>query len=144
MNRLEDTDMKGQPKKVDRDRRTLMLLALAGVSGLALGKGRTVLAQEAKGVERKVYKEVESVIPGFAKIRLRESIYAPGVSGGTRTMKNAMVCEMTQGRLETTAEGKTVVYKKGDVWTCKPGMVVSDVNKGDAVAIMRVFDLLPA
>ncbi len=59
-------------------------------------------------------------------------------------MKNAMVCEMTQGSLETIADGKTVVYKKGDVWTCKPEMVISDVNKGDAVAIMRVFDLLPA
>jgi quercetin dioxygenase-like cupin family protein len=57
-------------------------------------------------------------------------------------MKNSMICELTAGTLESTADGKTVVYKKGDVWTCNPGMVISDINKGQTAAIMRIFDLL--
>jgi hypothetical protein len=56
--------MKGRSNEIDADRRALTLFGLVGVAGLVLGKQRSVLAQEAKGVEGKVCKEAESMIPG--------------------------------------------------------------------------------
>src|SRR4029453_1420300 len=49
------------------------------------------------GVERKVLKEVDSNIPGYAKIRVRDVIFQPGSSTPTMTMDNDMVCETTDG-----------------------------------------------
>ena len=141
---------KRQPGKVDLDRRAVILLGLAGASALVLGNGRSVLAAEskvqetAKGVETKVFKEAESVIAGFPKIRLRAITFQPGGKLEYRTMKNAMICELTQGSLEVTLDGKTVTMKKGDIWTCKESGMEGDVNKGKTPAVMRVFDLLPA
>jgi len=119
-------------------------MGLAGASALVLAKGSGVGAAEVKGKETKVIKDSESMIPGFAKIRLREVTWQPGASQGERPMPNAMVCECTAGSFETIVDGKTIVRKKGDIWTCKPGQVISDINKGKTVAVMRVFDLLPA
>ncbi|HEY2974421.1 MAG TPA: hypothetical protein VGJ48_18025 [Pyrinomonadaceae bacterium] len=134
---------KRQSGKVDLDRRAVLMLGLAGASALVLGKGTTVLAAEEKGVERKVFKEGESMIPGFPKVRLRSVTYQPGANSKV-TMKNSMICECTQGTLEVTQDGKTWTAKTGDIWTCREGMVEENTNKGQAVATMRVFDLLPA
>jgi len=134
---------KRQSGKVDLDRRAVLMLGLAGTSALVLGKGTTVLAAEEKGVERKVFKESESMIPGFPKVRLRSVIYQPGANSKV-TMKNPMICECTQGTLEVTQDGKKWTAKTGDIWTCREGMVEENTNKGQAVATMRVFDLLPA
>lgn len=134
---------KQQSGKVDLDRRAVLMLGLVGASALALGKASSVLAAEEKGVERKVFKESESMIPSFPKVRLRAVTYQPGASSKA-TMKNPMICECTQGTLEVTQDGKTWTAKKGDIWTCKEGMVEANANKGKTVATMRVFDLLPA
>lgn len=134
---------KRQSGKVDLDRRAVLMLGLAGVSTLVLGKGTTVLAAEEKGVERKVFKEGESMIPGFPKVRLRAVTYQPGANSKA-TMKNPMICECTEGTLEVIQDGKTWTAKTGDIWTCREGMVEENTNKGKAVATMRVFDLLPA
>jgi quercetin dioxygenase-like cupin family protein len=131
-------------EEVRLDRRELLMLGLAGASSLVLGKASSVLAAEKKGKETKVIKEAESFVPGFAKIRLREVTWQPGGMEGERPMPNAMVCECTAGSFEATVDGKTITRKKGDIWTCKPGQVISDVNKGKTVAVMRIFDLLPA
>ena len=130
--------------KVDLNRREVLMLGLAGASALVLGNGRGVLAAEKKGKETKVIKDAESMIQGFPKIRLREVTWQPGGSEGERPMPNAMVCECTAGSFETIVDGKTIGRKKGDIWTCKPGQVISDINKGKTVAVMRIFDLLPA
>ena len=132
--------------KGDLDRRAVLMLGLAGASALVLGEGSSVLAGEAKGPERtvKVIKEAESMIPGFPKVRLREVTWEPGAKGEERKMPNPMVCECSLGSFESTVDGKTVTRKKGDVWTCKTGQVISDVNKEKTTAIMRIFDLLPA
>jgi len=132
---------KRQSGKVDLDRRELLLLGLAGASALVLGKGSSVLAAEEKGVERKVFKEIDSMVPGFSKVRLRAVTYQPGANSKV-TMKNPMICECTQGTLEVTQDDKTWTAKKGDIWTCKVGMVEANANKGKTVATMRVFDLL--
>ena len=128
------------------DRRAVLMLGLAGASALVLGKGSSVLAAEEKGIERKVIKEAESMIPGFPKIRVRDIIFQPGASLlPERKMTNHMICELTQGdTLEVTQNGKTWTAKKGDFWTCKEGGTEGDVNKGTTVAIMRAIDLLPA
>jgi quercetin dioxygenase-like cupin family protein len=142
--------MKRGSKKVDIDRRAVLMLGLAGASALFLGKGRSVLAAEskveetAKGVRTKVFKEAESMIPGFPKVRLRAVTFQPGGKLEARTMKNPMICECSQGSLEVTQDSKTFTAQKGDIWTCKEGTVEGDINKGKTPAVMRLFDLLPA
>lgn len=134
-------------QNVNMKRRGVMVAGLAGASVLILGEGSSVLAQETKKPARtvKVIKEAESMIPGFPKVRLREVTWGPGAaSEGARKMPNAMVCECTQGSFEATVDGKTVTRNKGDVWTCKEGQVISDINKGKTIAVMRIFDLLSA
>jgi hypothetical protein len=128
---------------VDLDRRAVLMLGVAGASALVLGKGSSVLAAEEKGVERKVFKEIDSMVPGFSKVRLRAVTYQPGANSKA-TMKNPMICECTQGTLEVTQDDKTWTAKKGDIWTCKVGMVEANATKGKTVATMRVFDLLSA
>jgi quercetin dioxygenase-like cupin family protein len=134
---------KQQSGKVDLDRRAVLMLGLAGASTLVLGKGTNVLAAEEKGVERKVFKNAESMIPGFPKVQLRAITLQPGANTKA-TMKNPMICECTRGTLEVTQDGKMWTAKTGDIWTCKEGMVEETANKGKTAATMRVFDLLPA
>lgn len=55
----------------------------------------------------KVLKEVDSNIPGYAKIRVRDVIFQPGASTPKMTMQNDMVCETTEGSLEVTKDGQT-------------------------------------
>ena len=69
-------------KTEDLVRRDLLRLGLAGASVLVLGSVHTGHAGEMQmpGVERKVLKEVDSNIPGYAKIRVRDVIFQPGSS----------------------------------------------------------------
>jgi quercetin dioxygenase-like cupin family protein len=97
------------------------------------------------GVERKVLKEVDSNIPGYAKIRVRDVIFQPGSSTPMMTMENDMVCETTEGTLEATKDGQTFTAPKGTItWTCRKGGTELTANKGSTVAVMHVIDLLPA
>jgi len=111
-----------------------------------LGSGHRGRAGEMSmpGVERKVLKEVDSNIPGYAKIRVRDVIFQPGASTPVMTMENDMVCETTEGTLEATKDGQTFTAPKGTMWTCRKGGTELAANKGQTVAIMHVIDLLPA
>ena len=122
-----------------------MLLGLAGASAAALiSQAGTALAQEDKGVERKVLKTIDSMIPGFKKVQIRDVGYQPGARS-KNTMKNAMVCECAKGSLEIIQDnGKPMMMKKGDFWTCNVGTVEETINKGTTVAVMHVVDLLPS
>jgi quercetin dioxygenase-like cupin family protein len=131
-------------RSVNVKRRGVMVAGLAGASALLVGSGGAAWAQaiEEKGkVERKVTKPMESMIPGFPKVRLRENTYQPGASTKAK-MQNAMVCQCTQGTLEVSQDDKTWTAKTGDIWTCKVGMIEADANKGNTPATMRVIDLL--
>ena len=131
---------------VNMKRRGVIVAGLAGASALLVGRSGSAWAQriEEKGtLERKELKPVESMIPGFPKVRLREVTYQPGASSKAK-MQNAMICECTQGTLEVTQDDKTFTAKKGDIWTCKVGMIEGNANKGKTPATMRVFDLLSA
>ena len=115
-----------------------------GASVLILGSGHSGHAGDMPGVERKVLKEVDSNIPGYAKIRVRDVIFQPGSSTPTMTMDNDMVCETTEGTLEVTKDGEVFTAPKGTLWTCRKGGTELTANKGQTVAIMHVIDLLPA
>ncbi len=125
-------------------RRKILTLGVAGASALVLARRRDVSAQriEEKGsIERKESKPVDSMIPGFKKVRLREVTYQPGASSKAK-MQNAMICECTQGTLEVMQDDKKFTAKKGHVWTCHVGLIEANENKGNGPATMRVFDLL--
>ena len=134
------------PETTDLVRRDLLRWSLVGVSAVILGVGRSGHAGEMSmpGVEPKVLKEVESNIPGYAKIRVPDVIFQPGASIPTMTMENDMVCETTEGTLEATRDGQPFTAPKGTVWTCRKGGTETAANKGSTVAIMHVIDLLPA
>ena len=114
---------KREQEELALDRRTLLLMGVAGASALILGRAEAAPAPEVKDVSIKEGKPVESMIPGFPKVRLREFTFKPG--GRVKaTMDNAMICECSQGSLEVTQDGKSFTAKKGYVWTCKEGTQV--------------------
>jgi hypothetical protein len=138
--------------EVDPARRTALLFGLFGASALALGNGRCAVAQAAQGEVREIATgvtlqtvgEVESSFPEFAKIRLDEVTWQPGARSGPSTMEHPMICEMSQGALDETKDGRPITRKTGDLWTCAIGEVDVDVNNGSDPATMRIFRLLKA
>lgn len=131
------------------DRRTMVGLGLAGAAITVAG---CAMAQQSARSEPPVRERAEikdlgtfaSMVPGIAKVRLREITYQPGgrTSG---TMQNDMVCECTEGSLEITLGGgqpKTV--RRGELWTCHSGMREASRNIGSTPGVMRVVDLLKA
>ena len=126
------------------DRRAILMLGLSGASSLVLGKASGVLAADDEGVARKTINEFDTMIPGFKKIRVRESTFQAGASVPVRNMSNAMICECTLGSLEITNDGRTFTANKGDMWTCRKDGTEGATNKGKSEAIMRIIDLLPA
>ena len=135
-------DMTKSQQKINVKRRAIVVGGLAGASALLAVKQSVAQPIEKKGkVDRKEQKPVDSMIPGFKKVRLREMTYAPGASGKAK-MQNAMICECTQGSLEVLADNEKFTANKGHVWTCSAGMVEAVSNKGSTPATMRVFDLL--
>lgn len=128
-------------------RREVMIAGLAGVSGILTGTGGTAWAQriESKGkIDQKLMAPVASMIPGIAKVRVREQTYQPGASSKAK-MQNAMICECTQGTLEIGQDDhKPFVAKTGHMWTCDLGTIEITVNKGSTPATMRVIDLMKA
>ena len=138
---------------VDHERRAALLLGLAGMSVAVVGQGREASAQQAPmgsvteagpGRTRRVVADVPSTVPGFGMVRLVEVTWQPGAKSGPDTMKDAMVCEMSQGVLDETKNGQPFKRKAGDVWTCAVGDVDVDVNNSTEPATMRIFMLMKA
>jgi hypothetical protein len=68
-----------------------------------------------------------------------------GASTPDNVMMNDMLCHMTEGELSVVQNENKFVVKKGDVWTCaKDDTTEGTQNTSNAVAIMRVIDLLTA
>ena len=134
------------PSKVNMRRREAMLAGLAGASALFVLQSGSAIAQtiEKKGrIDTKAQKPVDSMIPGFKQVRVREATWEPGASSKAK-MQNPMICECTQGTLEITADDHKFTAKKGHVWTCRAGMIEAVANKGKGPGTMRIFDLLSA
>jgi hypothetical protein len=133
------------------DRMTVIGMGLTGaaiaMAGCAQAQRSAQAQQEPPIRERAEIKDLgtfDSMIPGMAKVRLREVIYQ---SGGrtSSTMQNDMVCECTEGTLEITLGGTTPkTVRRGELWTCYKGMREASRNGGSTVAVMRVVDLLKA
>ena len=89
--------------------------------------------------------ERDSVIPAYKMVKLRDVVIQPGAKTPDNMMKNDMVCHMTEGDLTVVQNGKEFTVKKGDIWSCGKGNTTEGTqNKGSAVAIMRVIDLMTA
>ena len=134
----------------DVDRRSTFALGLAAASALVFAGSEVAEAavgdetEVAKGVKAKVLGEGPAMVPGFKTVRLRDISFQPGSSSAATAMKNPMVCHITEGELQVTQDGKTFAAKKNFVWTCDTGTMEGAANKGSAVAVMRVTDLLTA
>jgi hypothetical protein len=146
-------DARHETDGVDHERRAALLLGLLGASAVALGPVREASAQQTTtgqiteagpGRTRRVVAEVPSTVPGFGMVRLVEVTWQPGAKSGPDTMKDAMVCEMSQGVLDETKNGQPIKRKVGDVWTCAVGDVDVDVNNSTEPATMRIFMLMKA
>ena len=132
------------------DRRSALAIGFAGLSGLVLPEqaaAQTYGPNEGKELTRGVRQidlgERESLIPAYKKVRLRDIVLQPGAKTPDNAMMNDMLCHMTEGELAVVQNDKQFTVKKGDVWTCAKGITTEGTqNKGNAVAIMRIIDLL--
>ena len=132
------------------DRRSALAIGFAGLSGLVLPEqaaAQTYGPNEGKeltqGVKQIDLGERESLIPAYKKVRLRDIVLQPGAKTPDNAMMNDMLCHMTEGELAVVQNDKQFTVKKGDVWTCAKGITTEGTqNKGNAVAIMRIIDLL--
>ena len=137
----------------DMDRRSAIALGIVGaVSALTMpvsAVAQTYSAAEGKelapGVRQVDLGERDSLIPAYKKVRLRDIVIQPGAQTPDREMMNDMVCHMTEGELAVRQNENHFTVKKGDVWTCSKGVNTEGTqNKGSAVAVMRIIDLLTA
>jgi quercetin dioxygenase-like cupin family protein len=135
---------------LDIDRRSALAIGFAGLSGLVLPEqaaAQTYGPNEGKeltqGVRQIDLGERESLIPAYKKVRLRDIVLQPGGRTPDNAMMNDMLCHMTEGELAVVQNDKQFTVKKGDVWTCAKGISTEGTqNKNNAVAIMRIIDLL--
>jgi quercetin dioxygenase-like cupin family protein len=135
---------------LDIDRRSALAIGIAGLSGLVLPEqaaAQTYGPNEGKeltqGVRQIDLGERESLIPAYKKVRLHDIVLQPGGRTPDNAMMNDMLCHMTEGELAVVQNDKQFTVRKGDVWTCAKGISTEGTqNKNNAVAIMRIIDLL--
>jgi len=135
----------------DMDRRSMLGL---GVLASTLAFSTTAMAQTygptagkelAPGVRQVDLGERDTSIAGYKKIRMRDIVIAAGAKTPEREMMNDMLCHMTEGELVVVQNKKEFTVKRGDVWSCAKSVNTEGTqNKGNAVAIMRIIDLLTA
>ena len=133
------------------DRRLVLGLGLAA-STLVLPTavsaqtyGPTEGEEVGPGVRVVALSERESVIPAYKIVKLRDVVIQPGAKTPDNMMKNDMVCHMLEGELSVVQNKNEFTVKKGEVWTCANADTTEGTqNKGNAVAVMRVTDLMTA
>jgi hypothetical protein len=86
--------------------------------------------------------ETPSIIPGFKTVSMRDVIMQPGSKTMGPPMENAMVCHITEGELQLDQDGKQFTAKKNFVWTCNKNTKEQASNVSNAVAVMRITDLM--
>jgi quercetin dioxygenase-like cupin family protein len=136
-------------------RRSALVLGVAAAATPAFVSSRFAAAAEtygpdegkevAPGVRQVDLGEQESLIPAYKTVSMRDIVFQPGSNTPNNTMKNDMVCHITEGELRVVQnDQEEFTAKKGDVWSCAVGTKEQGWNEGDVVAIMRVIDMLPA
>lgn len=130
----------------DLDRRSVMGLGIIASATVIPwpAAAQTPQGKElAPGVRQIDYGERDSLIAAYKKVRLRDVVISPGAHTPERDMMNDMLCHITEGELAVVQNKKEFTVKKGDVWTCAKGLNTEGTqNKGTAVAVMRIIDLL--
>jgi len=129
----------------DVDRRAVLGLSVAATTLILpfAAAAQPAGKELAPGVKQIDFGERDSLIPAYKKVRLRDIVIAPGAQTPERDMMNDMLCHITEGELAVVQNKKEFTVKKGDVWTCAKGLNTEGTqNKGTAVAIMRIIDLL--
>ena len=131
------------------NRRSAVALGLAAASAAmvkpAASQTTDIVGKDATpwpGVVVRVYGETPAIIPGFKNVQLRDIIMQPGSKIPSDPMDNAMVCHITEGELQIDQDGKMFTAKKNFVWTCNKGTKEQSSNVSNAVAIMRIIDLM--
>ena len=71
-------------------------------------------------------------------------IFTPGSGFPSEAMKNDMICQMVEGEVWVKQGDKEFTAKMGHTFTCAKDSLEEDKNQSNAVAVMRVIDLLPA
>jgi quercetin dioxygenase-like cupin family protein len=133
------------------DRRLVLGLGLAAstlvlpTAAAAETYGPTEGEEVGPGVRVVALGERKSVIPAYAMVKLRDVVIQPGAKTPDNMMKNDMICHMTEGELSVVQNQNKFTVKKGEVWSCaKADTTEGTQNMGNAVAIMRVVDLMTA
>ena len=130
------------------DRRSALATGLAAASAAVV---KSAAAQTtdykdttvAPGVVNRIYGEGPSIIPGFKTVSLREIIIQPGSkTPENQVMMDAMICHITEGELRLVQDGRPFTAKKNFVWTCNKDTNEVAYNDSNAVAVMRITDLM--
>ena len=130
------------------DRRSALAIGLAAAS-VAVVRPTTAQTTGFKDttpwpgvVVREYDGETPSIIPGFKTVSMRDVIMQPGSKTAAPPMMNAMVCHITEGELQLDQDGKPFTAKKNFVWTCNKNTKEQASNVSNAVAVMRITDLM--
>ena len=136
------------------DRRTTLALGITAAASPLIAWATSATAQtygpdEGKeigpGVRVIDLGEGPSNIPAYKTVKLRDVVIQPGAKTPDNKMMNDMLCHMTEGELSVVQNEKKFTVKKGGVWTCsKDNITEGTQNTSNAVAIMRIIDLLTA
>lgn len=134
------------------NRRSALLLGLSAGAIPALTLATSAAAQTygadegeevGPGVRVVALGERESVIPAYKMVKLRDVVIQPGAKTPENAMANDMLCHMTEGELSVVQNENKFTVTKGDVWACAKGITTEGTqNTSDAVAIMRIIDLM--
>ena len=135
-------------KKVDR--RSALKIGFAAVSAAVVtpAAAQTTDALVGKdtspwpGVVVRSYGESPSIIPGFKTVSMRDIIMQPGSKTMGPPMPNAMVCHILEGEMRIDQDGKVFTAKKNFCWSCSKDTKEQAFNDSNAVAIMRITDLM--
>jgi quercetin dioxygenase-like cupin family protein len=82
-------------------------------------------------------------IKGYKSVAMEDVVFQPKATIPLGdVMADDMVCTVTEGELQVTADEMKFAAKEGDVWSCGKGSTrESATNNGSVVAVMRVINL---
>jgi quercetin dioxygenase-like cupin family protein len=131
------------------NRRTVLALGAAAAAPLTLSTrgaateryGPDEGMELLPGVRQVDLDEREAIIPGYARVSMRDIIIEPGAEIPVHPMENDMVCHILEGELEVVLNGQEFIVPQDGVYTCAEGSEEGATNATESVAIMRVTDL---
>src|ERR1700737_3659258 len=133
-------------QKVNRRSAVVLGLAAASAAMVKPAAAQTTDYKDATpwpGVVVRAYGgETPSIIPGFKTVSMRDLILQPGSKTMGPHVEKGMVCQIPEGGLQIDQEGKPFTAKKNFVWTCNKNTKEQASNVSNAVAIMRITDLM--